>query len=162
MICPACAATLTERAVEGIQVDVCDGGCGGIWFDQLELARMQALPEGAGAELLDLKRNPAVPIDLDSKRNCPCCANQIMIKERQRGDSIVSIDHCPECGGHWLDLSEFKVIRHSSPPQMSQESVEPERVSTALGVVDRGIYKWAQRRSPVLTILYFLNERRYW
>ena len=33
MKCPACFNQVTEMQVGSLVVDVCDGGCGGIWFD---------------------------------------------------------------------------------------------------------------------------------
>jgi uncharacterized protein len=44
MNCPACRGTLTRVNVSGLTVDVCQGGCAGIWFDQAEL---RALDEPA-------------------------------------------------------------------------------------------------------------------
>jgi Zn-finger nucleic acid-binding protein len=37
MNCPACRTTLTQVNVSGLRIDVCQGGCAGIWFDQAEL-----------------------------------------------------------------------------------------------------------------------------
>jgi hypothetical protein len=38
MTCPACGhAALTPVDVSGLTVDVCQGGCAGIWFDPKEL-----------------------------------------------------------------------------------------------------------------------------
>ena len=31
--CPVCSNTMTTMEAEGVTVDVCAGGCGGIWFD---------------------------------------------------------------------------------------------------------------------------------
>ncbi|MFB2922740.1 MULTISPECIES: zf-TFIIB domain-containing protein [Aerosakkonema] len=39
MKCPACENNLTEIVTEAITVDVCEGGCGGIWFDRFELSQ---------------------------------------------------------------------------------------------------------------------------
>jgi len=40
MECPACDNELTAIEVGEITVDACRNGCGGIWFDQLELNRL--------------------------------------------------------------------------------------------------------------------------
>jgi uncharacterized protein len=37
MKCPACFNELTQLQVGSLVVDVCQGGCGGIWFDAFEL-----------------------------------------------------------------------------------------------------------------------------
>jgi Zn-finger nucleic acid-binding protein len=33
MKCPACKNVLQEMTVDNVTVDICKGGCGGIWFD---------------------------------------------------------------------------------------------------------------------------------
>ena len=38
--CPVCSNAMTTMTAEGVTVDVCAGGCGGIWFDWFELARV--------------------------------------------------------------------------------------------------------------------------
>ena len=43
MKCPACKGELRKRNAGNMELDVCLGGCGGIWFDQGELFR---LPDG--------------------------------------------------------------------------------------------------------------------
>lgn len=40
MNCPACGTAMTEVTVANVKVDACQGGCGGIWFDQFELAKV--------------------------------------------------------------------------------------------------------------------------
>ena len=40
MKCPACKNPLLEKDAEGMTLDVCYGGCGGIWFDAFELQRV--------------------------------------------------------------------------------------------------------------------------
>ncbi len=37
MKCPACSSPLTERTAGALTVDICDQGCGGIFFDRFEL-----------------------------------------------------------------------------------------------------------------------------
>ncbi|MHC4128909.1 MAG: TFIIB-type zinc ribbon-containing protein [Planctomycetota bacterium] len=40
MNCPVCENSLAEKTVESITVDVCEGGCGGIWFDNYEFEKV--------------------------------------------------------------------------------------------------------------------------
>ena len=61
MRCPACATTLTEIQVPPIKVDVCEGGCGGIFFDNFELSRVDEAHETLGGGFLvrlDCKHDP--------------------------------------------------------------------------------------------------------
>ena len=42
MKCPSCKNPLREKSAGGMTLDVCYGGCGGIWFDAAELERVSA------------------------------------------------------------------------------------------------------------------------
>jgi Zn-finger nucleic acid-binding protein len=110
--CPACGRTLSRKTVGGLQVDVCDGGCGGIWFDQFELKKVDEPAESAGEELLDVGRDASVTMDLDARRTCPKCADRpVMLRHFTSVKRRVTIDECPECGGVWLDAGELGGIR---------------------------------------------------
>ncbi|MHC4434553.1 MAG: zf-TFIIB domain-containing protein [Planctomycetota bacterium] len=80
MRCPACSKELTEGTVGGITVDVCQGGCGGIWFDWLEIKKFDEPHEEEGTELLDLERNPAATLDRSKRLSCPKCDDTIMVR----------------------------------------------------------------------------------
>ena len=58
MRCPACFNELTQTQVGSLRVDVCQGGCGGIWFDAFELQRVDEEEEAAGEPLLQIERDP--------------------------------------------------------------------------------------------------------
>ena len=64
MDCPVCGRTLGRRTVGGLRVDVCEGGCGGIWFDQFELKKVDESSESAGEALLDIERDPPQPASI--------------------------------------------------------------------------------------------------
>ena len=65
--CPGCSSAMTAMEAEGVTVDVCAGGCGGIWFDWFELARVDEAHESAGERFLEVERDPALRPD-PSKR----------------------------------------------------------------------------------------------
>ena len=73
MKCPACFHPLTQVQVGSLQVDVCQGGCGGIWFDAFELQRVDEERESAGEPLLQIQRDERVLVDPSRKRECPRC-----------------------------------------------------------------------------------------
>ena len=54
MKCPACGGTLTLMTAGQIIVSVCEMGCGGMWFDQLELKRLDEPHESEGEQLLQV------------------------------------------------------------------------------------------------------------
>ena len=51
MNCPACKRVLEQLTVGDVTVDACRGGCGGIWFDNLELEKFDEPHEAAGEVL---------------------------------------------------------------------------------------------------------------
>jgi len=55
MNCPACNRELKEKPVSGIKVDVCENGCGGIWFDNFELKKVDEKHEAIGEDLLKIE-----------------------------------------------------------------------------------------------------------
>jgi uncharacterized protein len=132
MNCPVCSNELRELRVENIQVDVCDPGCGGIWFDAFELQRMDEPHETAGAKLVEAVsgRDTAgtLPPDLDSKRRCPRCDGVKLKKHFFSAQRRVRVDQCPNCGGYWLDSGELEAIRAETGKQ-SQKPAEPGQLS---------------------------------
>ena len=50
MKCPACEKELQQITIETITLDVCEGGCGGIWFDNFELEKVDEPHESAGED----------------------------------------------------------------------------------------------------------------
>ena len=119
MICPACSRELTETQVGAVVVDVCHGGCGGIWFDLFELQRVDEQHEAAGEPLLNIPRDPAIKVDSNRKRACPRC-NSIKLKRHFfSAKRQIEVDQCPNCGGYWLDAGELEAIR-------TEKSAKPE------------------------------------
>lgn len=111
MQCPACGRQLQTRTAGGVTVDVCDGGCGGIWFDQLELRKLDDAEEAAGEELLDVARDPNVAIDYEARWKCPKCPDTVMMRHFYSPRKQVEVDECASCGGFWLDAGELTRIR---------------------------------------------------
>jgi uncharacterized protein len=112
MRCPVCANVLSRKTVGGITVDVCDGGCGGIWFDRYELMKVDESHESAGEELLDVERAVGVGVDHGERGSCPKCADGVvMMRHFSSVKRRVTVDECPSCGGYWLDVGELAAIR---------------------------------------------------
>lgn len=112
MRCPACGSELAEMAVADLRVDVCRGGCGGIWFDHRELAKVDDREESAGQTLLDIERRPDVQVDHGALRVCPRCGRpHIMTRHFYSPKREVEVDECSRCEGVWLDPGELATIR---------------------------------------------------
>ena len=80
MNCPACGRGLKQLTVSDVTVDVCKGGCGGIWFDQFELKKFDEPHEAEGQELLEVDRDPGVSVDHTQRLKCPKCADMVMMR----------------------------------------------------------------------------------
>ena len=107
MKCPACKSELRQKGAGGMTVDVCLGGCGGIWFDQGELSRVSALAASSLHTIWSLRRGP---VTLTEPRPCPRCSGQVLERKWFSDAKKVEIDQCPACGGVWLDDGEFSKI----------------------------------------------------
>ena len=111
MKCPACQKTLKQVAVDDITVDVCEGGCGGVWFDRFELQKVDEPHESAGAKLLDVQKDASISVDREARRNCPKCENATMMRHFFSPKREVEVDECPSCAGVYLDAGELGTIR---------------------------------------------------
>ncbi len=111
MKCPACRNELTPFHVCDLTVDVCQDGCGGIWFDAFELQKVDEDRETAGQPLLHIRRNESLVVDASSKRECPRCAGIKLRRHFFSAKRRVEVDQCPGCAGYWLDAGELALLR---------------------------------------------------
>lgn len=111
MKCPACFNELSEMQVGNLVVDVCQGGCGGIWFDGFELEKVDEEGETAGEPLLHIRRDERLIVDQSRKRECPRCPGIKLHRHFFSAKRRVEVDQCPNCGGYWLDAGELALIR---------------------------------------------------
>jgi uncharacterized protein len=123
MECPACGHALSPKTAGDITVDVCAGGCGGIWFDHYELRKVDEQSEAVGAELLDVGRDPSVVVDRDKRYACPKCTDgAVLFRHFWSVKHEVTIDECPECGGVFLDAGELGAIRSQFPTEAARHA----------------------------------------
>lgn len=134
MKCPACQNTMSEVALDEIAVDVCDGGCGGIWFDRFELQKVDEPRESAGEKLLSVKKDPNISVDYNARRNCPKCDNIIMMRHFYSIKKEVVVDECPNCSGIWLDSGELGKIRDQYPSEAERKEAAEQYFSEIFGV----------------------------
>ncbi|MCK4413398.1 MAG: zf-TFIIB domain-containing protein [Candidatus Eisenbacteria sp.] len=111
MNCPACGLKCQSVRAGSITVEVCRDGCGGIWFDNFELEKVDEAHEAAGEMLIGLPRRSEVSPDPTRQLECPRCSGQPMIRHFFSVKRQVQVDVCPNCGGTWLDLRELAQIR---------------------------------------------------
>lgn len=111
MECPVCGNQLQQVTAGGVTVDVCKGGCGGIWFDNFELKKFDEPHESAGEALLEIERDESITVDRTKRLKCPKCDNTVMMRHFFSVKKQVEVDECPGCGGFWLDAGELRKIR---------------------------------------------------
>lgn len=122
MKCPACNSDLKQVKVSDLVVDVCQSGCGGIWFDNFELEKVDEQHETLGEELLQVPRNQNIPVDHSETRPCPKCENIYMRKHFASVRREVELDECPGCAGVWLDCGELKQLRNQYATEEDREN----------------------------------------
>jgi uncharacterized protein len=98
--------------VGNLVVDVCQNGCGGIWFDAFELQRVDEENEAAGEPLLGIHRDERIVVDPSRKRECPRCDGIKLHRHFFSAKRRIEVDECPNCGGYWLDAGELAQIRN--------------------------------------------------
>ena len=124
MNCPACRHAMTQATVRDITVDVCEGGCGGVWFDWLELKKVDEQHEAVGQDLLDVPRDPSIEVDHENKRHCPRCENIVMMRHFSSVKRDIEVDECAGCGGVFLDYGELQGLR-------TEFATDEERIEAA-------------------------------
>ena len=126
LICPACQRELAHLdAGNGVFLDVCQGGCGGVWFDNFELQKFDEAHEAPESPVFQVDpaegRSPATSPEAGGavragastapKRLCPRCPGQKMRRYHFSAKRQIEVDECPSCGGDWLDDDELEKIR---------------------------------------------------
>ena len=111
MKCPRCKIQLEEKTIREysyqIEVDEC-GNCGGIWFDESELQKIENVREAVMWE------NRKLPKRRDQLKGlvCPKCKDgRLMKKAEHPRDEKVILDYCENCRGIWLDKGELEAIQ---------------------------------------------------
>lgn len=140
--CPACHRPLRRFKAKTVTLDGCDGGCGGIWFDYGELAKVNSLHPHPSDQIADLEHDPNIKVDDYAIRKCPRCKSVTLDKKLYSLGSGVILDRCPECKGTWLDYGELEKIRETLQPlplkiRVVTQAAKPEHVTINFAVIQR-------------------------
>lgn len=111
MNCPACGTVMTEVTAGPVKVQACKGGCGGLWFDEWTLGKVDEPGQSAGEALLNVERNPAIKVDPSRRYRCPKDLDVVMMRHFWSVKRDVVVDECPRCEGIFLDPGELSTIR---------------------------------------------------
>jgi Zn-finger nucleic acid-binding protein len=133
MKCPACGNDLSQMVAGEITVDVCKGGCGGIWFDHFELQKVDEPKESAGEILLNIEKKEGIRLDHRKRLRCPKCEGIVMMRHFFSVKKRVEVDECPNCGGYWLDAGELGQIRGEFASEDEKKKAAEEYFSEVFG-----------------------------
>ncbi len=128
MKCPACANQLTIKTVTGVNLDVCDNGCGGIWFDDYEFKKFDEQLEPDAETVLNLTVKQRAS-DKAAQYNCPKCLTIVMMRRFTSVKKTLTIDQCAQCAGIWLDAGELQAIRSEFPTEAEQRKAAEDLFS---------------------------------
>lgn len=110
--CPACGSEMQKiyMHAQGINIDVCSKGCGGIYFDNREFKHFDEKGENIDKILNELEGKKFAEVDETQTRICPNCGSN-MVKNYSSHKKEIQIDECYFCGGKFLDNKELVKFR---------------------------------------------------
>lgn len=125
--CPACGAEMEKifMPTQGVHLDVCTNGCGGIYFDNREFNKFDEPHEDISPLLQVLEGKEFKKVDEDQVRDCPVCGNRMM-KHFSSVKHEICVDECYACGGKFLDYGELEKIRaqYNTETERSQDVIK--------------------------------------
>lgn len=108
-----------------VQLDDCPQ-CGGIWFDDGELKKLQAIGDELSLHSLEGQAKPdkdVITSELEAKL-CPIC-NERLTPYRYMYSSDVLLDECDECYGVWVQDGELEKMAQYLEDE--QEKIAPTK-----------------------------------
>lgn len=110
--CPACGKEMEKVFIpsQGINLDICTDGCGGIFFDNREFDSFDEKNEDISAIVEKLDGKTFTKPSENITRVCPNCGAK-MVKNHSSIHKTIEIDECYSCGGKFLDNGELVKVR---------------------------------------------------
>lgn len=125
--CPACQKDMTKVFVpkEGVNIDICLDGCGGMWFDNRELKYFDEQNEKIDEIVIAIKDKKFESVNESNHRSCPTCGAR-MVKNYSSVKKEVQIDECYSCGGKFLDNNELQKLRaeYATEAERSEDTIK--------------------------------------
>ena len=161
LICPACGNEMEKVYIpsEGINLDICTQGCGGIYFDNREFKEFDENHEDISVILEKISDKKFEQTDSTLDRFCPNCGTK-MVKNSSSAQRIIEVDECYSCGGKFLDNNELIKIRaeYDTEEQRSEDVIQYlyTQVGQELARVDQR-YSEIRQPSVMRSIFYKLT-----
>ncbi len=133
--CPACQKEMKKVFVpsEGVNVDICLDGCGGIYFDTREFKYFDEQDENIEEIVKAAEGKTFAKVDESLPRTCPVCGAR-MVKNYASVKKEVQIDECYSCGGKFLDHGELEKIRAQYATEEERSADIMKEVYSTVGV----------------------------
>ena len=133
--CPACQHEMVKVYVpkEGVNIDVCVNGCGGIYFDNREFKYFDEQHEDIEELTKAVEGKEFIPVDETLPRTCPVCGAR-MVKNYASVKKEVQVDECYSCGGKFLDHGELEKIRAQYATEAERSADIMKEVYSTVGV----------------------------
>jgi Zn-finger nucleic acid-binding protein len=121
LVCPSCGQEMKELIADDIATDVCDA-CGSVFLDKTEL---NTLATGMAGDIEALSIDKDLHAEQLPRRACPKCPDQPMKKVNLLRVSDIVFDHCPLCGGFFLDKDKVRdmnlILKEMTPNRKAEE-----------------------------------------
>ena len=133
--CPACNKEMVKVFVpeEGINVDICLNGCGGIFFDNREFNKFDEKAESIDEILKAISGKTFTSVDESLPRICPVCGSK-MVKNYSSANRTIQIEECYSCGGKFLDNGELQKIRAEFDTEEERSQATMQELDKTVGV----------------------------
>jgi Zn-finger nucleic acid-binding protein len=135
LTCPACGKTMEKVFIpsEGINLDICTEGCGGIYFDNREFNDFDEQNEDITKILEKIENKTFDRVSENQTRHCPNCGG-IMVKNHSSIKKEIQVDDCYNCGGKFLDNAELVKIREEYESNEERDADILRHVHSHIGV----------------------------
>lgn len=132
--CPACQKAMKKVFIpkEGVNVDICLEGCGGMYFDNRELKHFDEQTESVDDIVKAISEKTFEHVDQSNLRTCPSCGAR-MVKNFTSIKKQVQIDECYSCGGKFLDAAELQLLRDEYPTDSERSADVMKLINATVG-----------------------------
>ena len=169
MNCPVCNGVMAEKDFGSVTVDVCEDGCKCVWFDWMELSKLDEENEGCGQALTEAINHPRSNDEDRGQLKCPKCGIA-MRPHKYKSSKQVNVDECYQCGGFFLDSGELNVIKDTFMSEqerdqyiqkMLSESPEYQQLEDDMErqiQIQKERTKAIRNMTKYITISYYMNR----
>lgn len=112
--CPKCHNEMVVKIVNDTEIDYCENGCKGVWFDRGEIKKIREelkVNKEFKAMIGQYKKKLPQEIKKEASLMCPHC-NEKLSKVNKPKDTDIYVDICQKCKGFWLDNGELNTLMH--------------------------------------------------